>query len=264
MARLGPTWPSRLAVGWLCLMLSPVIGAQETTEAGLNDLVILDPGKHERGLPAVVLEAIEGGQQIDIPPKVHVHRYYYSGDKVFQGPILQGGPTMVVASHPKTGERMYINAVLPPGAPRIAYTKASITYVYTDRRVEIQFRGFPHDPCVAIVKHHSGKGMVRSVRDAHVNLREHVSETMRNSPLVNSVKETASGGADLVQGAKTAVGEIAVTGADSIKTLSSLIPGVTYLKSLSEQRPQQEYESVIERAATKAERQEIPFVRTNR
>ncbi len=39
--------------------------------------------------------------KVDIAPTVHVHRYYYSGDKEIQGPIINGGPTVVVAITPK-------------------------------------------------------------------------------------------------------------------------------------------------------------------
>ncbi len=239
--------------------------AQYTSEAGLNDLVIMDPGVHERGLPGVELQHIQGqGHKIDIPPKVHVHRYYYSGDKVFQAPIIQGGPTVVVANHPKTNERMYVDVVLPAGAPRVKHTAHSIIYIYSDKRVEIKFRGFPFDPCVAVVKHHSGKGFGVAVRDAKEHCREHVSEKLASSTAINSMKEVCADGADFLGGIKTGAGKLASKGSDSVKTLSNLIPGVTYLKSLRDQGPQTQYEATVERAATKAARQETPFVRTNR
>ena len=155
--------PVILLAALLCLCVAPAWAA-ETTEAGLNDLVILDPGTHERGLPAVEIKHVEGGREIDIPPKVHVHRYYYSGDKEFQGPIINGGPTVVVANHPKTGERMYIDVVLPAGAPRIAYNKHGITYVYPDKRVAVTFQHFPFDPNKSIVKIHHGQGLGRGIR----------------------------------------------------------------------------------------------------
>ncbi len=156
---------------------------QVTTEAGLNDLVIMDPGKHERGLPAVLVTYMNEHPEIEIPPTLHVHRYYYSGDKIFQGPIIQGGPTVVVASHPKTGQRMYIDVVLPAGTPRIQYTGNAITYIYnaTRRRVEIKFQHFPFRSGVAVVKHHSGKGLNVAIRDKRQQVGDHVKETMQNS-----------------------------------------------------------------------------------
>ena len=137
-----------LALFMLALICIPKFSARaaDNSDAGLNNLVILDPGKHERGLPAVEVKPSPNGLQVEVPPTVHVHRYYYSGDKIYQGPIIQGGPIVIVAKHPKTGVQMNVNAVLPPGAPRIAYTRNSITYVYPDQRVEVKFRHFPFDP----------------------------------------------------------------------------------------------------------------------
>jgi len=247
----------------LVSMRAETAWSDETTAAGLNDLVILDPGAHERGLPAVELKYLEGGQQIDIPPKVHVHRYYYSGDKIFQGPIIQGGPTVVVANHPKTGARLYIDAVLPAGAPRIEHTQNSINYIYNQQRVEIKFRHFPFDPGTAIVKHHSGKGIARSVGDAREHLREGVKEKLTKSQLVNSIKDVSAEGADIVVGVGTSIGQISSQGADTVKQLSNMIPGVTYLKSLGEQGPQKSYQSSVHRAELRNARQETPFVRTN-
>ncbi|MFG0261907.1 MAG: hypothetical protein ACF788_05915 [Novipirellula sp. JB048] len=237
--------------------------AQRTTDPGLNDLVILDPGAHERGLPAVKLSGVGGSKEIDIPPTVHVHRYFYSGDKIYQGPILQGGPTIVVANHPKTGERMYIDVVLPAGAPRIAYTKHSIRYLYNDRRVEIKFQHFPFDPCVAVVKHHHGTGFTQSLRDTRERVGDRVQARIAHSQLVHSATELGSEGGHLVSGVATSLRELTAQGTDSLKTLSNMIPGVVYLKSKSEEKHQQAYESSVEHAQLKKEHHETNFVRTN-
>jgi hypothetical protein len=70
---------------------------------------------------------------------VLVHRYYYTGDRSFQARLLPGGPCIVVVSHPKTGERLYIPVQLPPGAPRVTYTPDSIEYDYGTQGVTISF-----------------------------------------------------------------------------------------------------------------------------
>jgi hypothetical protein len=256
------TCVAAIAAALFCVR-GPEAWSQVTNSPGINELVIMDPGVHERGLPSVELKYLPGGQQIDIPPKVHVHRYYYSGDKIFQGPIIQGGPTVLVANHPKTGEQLYVDVVLPAGAPRIQHTAHSIIYIYSKRRVEIKFRHFPFDSSVAMVKHHSGKGIGVAVADKHEHVHEHVKEKLASSTLVNSIKETGSEGADFVGGVKTGIGKLATKGSDSIITLSNLIPGMTYIKSLREQGPQQQYEATVERAGTKAARKATPFVRTN-
>jgi len=109
--------------------------AGEPREPGFNELIIIDPGVEENGLPAP--NVVNG--HVEIPPTLHVHPYYYSGDKEYQGPIINGGPTIVVANNPKSGEKRYVDVVLPQGAPLIAYTSKSITYIYKDRRVVITF-----------------------------------------------------------------------------------------------------------------------------
>ena len=83
--------------------------------------MILDPGNHEDGLPAVIFD--DESRQIEIPPTLHVHRYYKSGDKGYQGPIINGGPTIMVAQYPKTGERINVDVMLPHATPEIVYTK---------------------------------------------------------------------------------------------------------------------------------------------
>ncbi|MFO0946707.1 MAG: hypothetical protein U1D30_12290 [Planctomycetota bacterium] len=46
---------------------------------------------------------------------------------------------MIVANHPKSNERMYINVMLPSGTPVISYDKDSITYIYPNYRVKVCF-----------------------------------------------------------------------------------------------------------------------------
>ena len=226
----------------------------------------MDPGKHERGLPAVLVTYMNDHPEIEIPPTLHVHRYYYSGDKIFQGPIIQGGPTVVVASHPKTGQRMYIDVVLPAGTPRIQYTGNAITYIYnaTRRRVEIKFQHFPFRSSVAVVKHHSGKGLNVAIRDKRQQVGDHVKDTMQNSQAVNAVKELCTGGGQLAKGAAGAVGELTTQGVDVVKQVVGMLPGVSYLTSMAEQAPQRSYNASVDRASIKNAVSETPFIRTNR
>ncbi|PHS15764.1 MAG: hypothetical protein COA78_04795 [Blastopirellula sp.] len=239
---------------------APPVSAVEPTVAGLHELVVFDPGAHERGLPAVQFK----GREIVIPPTVHVHRYYYSGDKEFQGPIINGGPTVVVAKHPKTGKQVYIDVVLPAGAPRIAHNKHGITYIYSDRRVEVKFPKFTSDPNKVVIKNHSGKGWGRSIHDAHKHVSEHVHKSMDNSQVVQSVKEVGKDTGEFLHGTKVAIGDLTTTSADGLKSLVNLIPGVVYLKSLSEEQPDRDYQAEIKSAARQKERELTDFVPTNR
>lgn len=238
--------------------------AHEPLAPGLHDLVVYDPGTHERGFPAVQINPDgDGHRQVEIPPAVHVHRYYYSGDKEIQGPIIAGGPTVVVANHPQTGERMYVDVMLPAGAPRIAYDKHGITYVYPKQRVEIKFQCFPFDPHKAVVKQYHGQGWGRNLQDAHEHVSEHVKQSLTNSPAAQSAKECAGDTSDFLHGVKVQLGDMSTATADGLRTLTNMVPGVTYLKSLAEEEANKDYASAIRGALKWKERTEPAFVPTN-
>ncbi len=103
------------------------------------ELQIIDPGVDPRGNPTALLRPRGKQLEVDIPPTIIVHRYYYTGDRWFQGPVLQGGPVIVVANHPYTGRRCYVPLSLLPGAPVIRYHKNTIEYDYGDRGIVIHF-----------------------------------------------------------------------------------------------------------------------------
>lgn len=253
-----------VALGLLACTVPANLDAVEPIVAGLNDLVVFDPGVHERGLPAVQIQEVDGKSYVDLPPAVHVHRFFYSGDKEFQGPLISGGSTVVVAKHPKTGQTMMIDVMLPAGAPRIAHSKNSISYIYKSQRVEISFQGFPFDADTAIVKHHSGRGIARNLHQAQQQLRQHTRDHLAQSKLIDSLKDVSKETHDLLKGMHVASSDTFARGTDSMKTLTNLIPGATYLKSLSEQRPGQSYRSEINNATRTKERLEAKFVPTNR
>jgi hypothetical protein len=130
-----------------------------------KEMVILDPSADPLGDPAVRARPSEfGGMVIDIPPTVIVHRYYYAGDRTFQGPFVPGGPTIVVASHPKTGERLYIPVQMIPGAPRVTYTSRSIQYDYGNQGIDVEFCFLTGRP---IVSYRRGKTLHRIASDAY-------------------------------------------------------------------------------------------------
>ena len=104
------------------------------------EIEVLDPGVDPDGNPAVRLRGGNDGEtQVDIPPVILVHRYYYSGDRSFQGPMLPGGPSILVVNHPRTGERCYIPAQMMPGAPRVTYTKNGIDYDYGEHAITLSW-----------------------------------------------------------------------------------------------------------------------------
>jgi hypothetical protein len=106
------------------------------------EIEVIDPGADPLGNPAVELVPDPnhpGQQRVEIPPTVMVHRYYYSGDRTFQGPMLPGGPSVLVMNHPKTGERCYVSAQMLPGAPKVTYRSRSIEYNYGESGITVVF-----------------------------------------------------------------------------------------------------------------------------
>ncbi len=257
------------SLGIFCAVVtaSQTVRAHSPLAPGLNELVILDPGQHERNLPAVILEefgCLEGLLRVDIPPMVHVHRYYYSGSKEFQGPIVQGGPTVVVANHPKTGEQMYVNVTLPSGAPRIAHTAHGITYVYPNQRVAIHFQNFPFDSSKAVVKYHSGQGVGRTLAQTHHHVVDATKTHFQQSIVTQSLKGTAQGGGEILVGASQVVARTGSRILDGGGALVSALPGVPALRSASEQRAEARRAAEIRAADLRNRRNETQFVPTNR
>lgn len=109
------------------------------------EIEILDPAADPVGNPTVTLRQTPHPDrlEVDIPPTVLVHRYYYTGARSFQAQILPGGPSIVVANHPDTGERCYIPVQMLPGAPRVTYTAKSIEYDYGSQAIFVDFQTSP-------------------------------------------------------------------------------------------------------------------------
>lgn len=105
-----------------------------------DEITVFDPRVNSEAKPTpIVFQGADGEQQVDIPPAVIVHNYYYSGDRDFRGPRLPGGPSIVVVSHPDTGERQYLEVQMLPGSPRVVYRRDSIDYDFGYRRIHIEF-----------------------------------------------------------------------------------------------------------------------------
>jgi hypothetical protein len=112
------------------------------------EIEILDPNVDPLGNPAVLTKQDELGRTIvDIPPVVLVHRYYYTGDRSFQGPMLPGGPSIIAVHHPRDGELLYVQTQMLPGAPRVIYTQSTIEYDYGPQSIVLKF-GHHGEPSV--------------------------------------------------------------------------------------------------------------------
>lgn len=222
--------PLHVVLAALLGILSAPVSGGEPRVAGIRDLVVIEPEGDPQGLssPTVVHDR-DGNLRVELPPTIHVHRMYYAGDRQYQGPIVKGGPTMIVAAHPRTGEQLYTRVTLPPGMPMISYSRSAITYHYRTARVRIRFPA--GDLNAAVVDYHDGKGWKRTLSDARQKVADRRADRNREpSPTVRHLRESMQGGRQVVSGTVHLVDEQAASMIDRLKSLSQLVPGLSTLK----------------------------------
>lgn len=246
----------------------------QESKVGLNQVLVYRPATHDRDLPKVIFEKIydcdcDGkkdpiGQRVTIPPTVHVHRYYYSGDREFQGPIIGGGPTMVVAQHPKTGKQMYVDVILPAGAPKIVHDRTGITYVFKDKRIFVKFHGFRIDEDRAFVGVQGGRGLGRNVSESLSRQWQKIRKFGTESPITEAVKSSASDVKNVSVNLTQGVGDVFKQAYDTTKTAVEIVPGVKALLQPHPDQAQKSYLNRLRAADSKARRTATKFIRTNR
>lgn len=220
---------------WLILLAGmPVVDAdsvqaQEPRGPGFNELIVVDPGVSDDGKPTVVIQ--DG--KVEVPPSLHVHPNYYSGDREYQAQILQGGPVIIVANHPKSGQKLYIDAILPAGAPIVAYSAHAITYVYPDRRVCIEYCLL--DECRATVKYVSGRGFTREVHEKISNSVEAVREQKKKSRLAAELGELRTEVTDIAKGSLGLASTAGTIAVERTRALTRILPGAAMLRSAGQQ-----------------------------
>ena len=190
------------------------------------EIEILDPNRDARGNPTVVLKNDEfGNPQVDIPPTLIVHRYYYTGDRSFRGPDMPGGPCIIVAHHPKTGEKLYLPVQMLPGSAQVKYSAKAIEYDYGDRAVIVSFPRIG-DP---IVSYRNGKTIQNQVIDTFKlkQLSDRLNRTSDTIGQVSSKANTAGNG--ILQGSKELFRPLTLP----MQNLSRLIPGAVALSDPS-------------------------------
>jgi hypothetical protein len=232
-----PTLRASVTAALICFGSSSLITSAEPRVGGLDELVIYDPGKHERGLPAIEFAESPKGTQIEIQPTTHVHRFYYNGDKEYQGPLMSGGPTLVVASHPRTGKRLYIDVNLPSGAPVIAYCEDKIIYVFQDRRVVLSFSR-TCDKRVHVT-YLSGRGRHRQHRDnAKASAERHRQSELKNG-LSHALQEAGASAKKTVVGTFGVAGKAVGSVVDGAKSTLENLPLIKQAQSAADQRIEQ-------------------------
>ncbi|AMV27012.1 hypothetical protein VT84_21600 [Gemmata sp. SH-PL17] len=218
-----------------------------------QEIEILDPNVDPTGKPTVrtaafvppgsnpacaVLPASAPQQQIDVPPTVLVHKFYYTGNRTFQGPMLTGGPVIVSANHPKTLERTYVPVMLPPGAPRVTYTNDTIRYDFGPQSVTLVFG-------------HCGNPRVRYSQSTNASETAHKKIAATKAETRSFVQRTGipEGMQRFKEGTKSTCGAIADrindvghTTADVFRNATDFIPGAQLLKSTPEDKAVREQE----------------------
>ncbi|MEM9367998.1 MAG: hypothetical protein AAGD07_18550 [Planctomycetota bacterium] len=212
---------------WLFAVLavcSSLVNADDPINGRVSpvlEIEVIDPGVDARGNPAVVLHDVDGGTVVDIPPTVLVHRYYYTGDRSFRGPNLPGGPSIVVANHPRTGERVYVPVQMLPGSPIVHYTHCGIEFDYGETGINVVFPilGAPR------TKIRKGRKITTRVADA---LQWEEFQNFRENKVRGRVSPMKRVGL-LAEGALLSAEEIVRPITQPAKQIVRLIPGVVAL-----------------------------------
>jgi hypothetical protein len=232
--------------------------AGEPREPGFNELVVIDPGVEQNGLPTPIVS----NGQVEIPPTLHVHPYYYCGDKEYQAQIINGGPTIIVANHPRSGDKLYIDAVLPQGAPLVAYNARTITYIYPDRRVIIDFSLAGKSRAKVIYV--NGRGAVREVHEQLAKNRAAIQDHQQKSRFVGEVKELGHDVGNVAKGTVGIVGRAGSVVVERTRALTRIIPGMQAIESVGDRSSERAALEEIRQAGLEQARNEprtIPTLR---
>jgi hypothetical protein len=211
-----------------------------------QELELLDPNVDPLGRPtAKVSQTVgpDGLARIDIPPAVLVHRFYYTGDRSFQGPMLPGGPTIVVVNHPADGERIYLQIQMLPGAPRIIYTRHSIEYNYGAQAIILSF-GAHGRPKVTF---RQGISAVMRGKIAHEETRQSVQRFIARTGVPEARRKIREQARNVGRSAADRIHDIGKAAVTPVIQLVKLVPGINLLTNPPEQSVENEREVLLKR-----------------
>jgi hypothetical protein len=211
-----------------------------------EELQLLDPNVDPLGRPvAKVSQTVgpDGTVKVDIPPAVLVHRYYYTGDRSFQGPLLPGGPTIVVFNHPDNGERIYLEIQMPPGAPRVIYTRHAIEYNYGVQSLILTF-GHHGRPKVTF---RQGVSAGLAAKVAREQTRQTVSRFIARTGAPEARRKAGQTLRNVAGSTADRIHDVAKAAVAPIIQIAKMIPGVQMLTSPPEQSIENERDALIQR-----------------
>lgn len=225
-----------------------------------QEIEVLDPNVDPAGKPTVVRTgfqqpadspfdpdvppALQPPQALDVPPTVLVHKFYYTGDRTFQGPLLPGGPMIVSVNHPKTLERVYVPVTLPPGAPRVTYAGDSIRYDYGPQSVTLAF-GHCGNPRV---RYSQSANATEAARKKTEEARAGASSWVQRTGVPQGLQRFKAGAKSAAGAVADGIHDAGKFVADTASNLFQFVPGAQALKSTPEDAAAREQER-LRRAA---------------
>jgi hypothetical protein len=198
-------------------------------------------------------------QQLD--PLI-VHANYYSRDLEFQYDAIPSGPYLHVSKHPHSGDRCTVRIVLPDGSPTIVHRKHSITYLYPNERVIVDFGLFGRSR--PKVHYRSGQGTFRSLHIRVDKAKAATRNFLVKLPAANAVKDNGRKVTDTAKGAFAVAGEAGKVYFETIGKLIDGIPGVKIMQGLGQKLPEMGRQEEIKQAGERATRKATEFIPTVR
>jgi len=213
------------------------------------EIEVLDPNADPLGNPTVELKRGPRGELlVDIPRTVLVHKFYYTGDRSFQAQMLPGGPSIVVADHPKTGERCYIDVQMLPGAPRVTYTSHEIQYDYGHDAIIICFW-----PCLKpkVVYRHGVPLRVSAARGIK-SLGQCTTELLEETGVCEQAGKVARGARNMVVNVAHETHDLAGMAVTPVVNVAMMTP----VGSIFRPAPERARDTAVKRAAAAKMRSE--------
>ncbi|MHC4403937.1 MAG: hypothetical protein ACYTG0_30130 [Planctomycetota bacterium] len=244
IAVMGLVWAATLAA------LSHRAGAAQPAPVPPTlEIEVLDPNVDPLGNPAVIVHPTGPHSSIvEIPPVVLVHRYYYTGDRSFQGPMLPGGPSIVVVHHPRTGEQCYISVQMLPGAPRVHYTGGKIEYDYGRNGISIVFGLFGQPK----VKYRNSIPMQRRAKNAVTDVAGGLGRMVHKSGVADFAKKSAEGATNFTVNAKNQICDLGERLIAPAVGLVNATPLGSLFQANPEEQAQRARDQAVRRAASQA------------
>lgn len=259
-------WRACLMVGLALPTLSAALAGDKPAVLvpPVDEITVLDPGTNSEGKPRpIVFKGADGQQRVDIPPTVIVHNFYYTGDRDFRGPILPGGPSIVVVTHPITSERLYLDVQMLPGSPRIVYRRDHIDYQFATQRIRLRFHHplHLHDRNAATVDYDDEDGS--RLLETAAATKGHVHDWVDRTGFPDAVHEVAQGTRDVLDTSADRIRDAGEFLVSPFVLLVQSTPLSGLVRSTAEDRATESRDAAVQRASRETERAEkwIPTLR---